>query len=334
MAFDRTPHPSNQEEPLHPLYRYAYITDRDEGLVVVDVATLTDREPRNNFLRRAVTFNPEDYLDGAQAATVAGEHLYVLCRRGLVVVSLADPLKPQIVGELAGFEGGAAVEVQLRYAFLAHHGGLAVVDVGDPSRPRQVAGLDLGPAHGLHVARTYAYVAAGEKGLVIVDVERPEEPRVDRVYDGDGHFRDLRDVTVGATNASLFAYLADAETGLHVVQLLSPETVPGYLGWSPRPEPRWIAGRHIEGTALALSRGLDRDRAVDESGHQVSIFNRVGARPFRRDEMDRLLLKKSPAASVGDEPPGPPGRGEQATPPSQKAAQTTRPATEPSGDRP
>ena len=32
-AQDRNP--ANQEQPMHPLYDYAYVTDREEGLVVV-----------------------------------------------------------------------------------------------------------------------------------------------------------------------------------------------------------------------------------------------------------------------------------------------------------
>ena len=94
--------------------------------------------------------------------------------------------------------------------------------------------------------------------------------------------------------------------GLAVVQLTSPETVPGYLGFSPRPEPRLIATRRTRGPAVALSKGLDRDRAADESGHQVSVFNRLGARPFNADEMRRLYLRSGRLYTVTDDPPGPP----------------------------
>jgi len=38
-----------------------------------------------------------------------------------------------------------------------------------------------------------------------------------------------------------------------------------------------------------LSKGLDRDRAVDESGNQLAVFGRRGARPFRLDEMQKLF---------------------------------------------
>jgi hypothetical protein len=44
----------NQEQKMHDIYRYAVVTDSVEGLVLVDVDTLADGEPRNNFLKRTV----------------------------------------------------------------------------------------------------------------------------------------------------------------------------------------------------------------------------------------------------------------------------------------
>lgn len=301
MALDREGNPANREQPIHPLYRYAYVSDRVEGLILVDVATLTDGDPRNNFVTEAVRFNPGGALTGARHLTVAGEYVWMVTDAGnLTAVGVAVPPRPEIVSTLGGFDGPTSVAIQFRYAFVTDRTGLHVVDVTFPERPRRVARLPLGPAHNVYLARTYAYVAAGEEGLVIVDVERPEHPRIDRTFTADGKLRDVRDVQVASTNASLFAYLADAETGLHVLQLTSPETVPGYLGFSPRPEPVWIAGHHTHGPALALSRGLDRDRAVDESGHQVSVMNRIGARPLTLEEMQRMYLRDGEVYTVSD----------------------------------
>jgi hypothetical protein len=38
-----------------------------------------------------------------------------------------------------------------------------------------------------------------------------------------------------------------------------------------------------------VSRGLDRDRVVDESGNQTVVFGRRGSRPFHLDEMAKFL---------------------------------------------
>lgn len=314
VAPGREVDPVNQEQPLHPLYRYAYVSDRREGLILVDVTTLTDRDPANNFLERTVTFNPPapdggGLLDGVENLTVAGDHVYLVGRRGLAVVDVSEPLAPRLVAEVPGIRGPRAVAVQFRYAFVAGEEGLTVVDVTRPEEPRIAARLEgLGPTRSIYLARTYAYLAAGPRGVAIVDIERPEEPLLARIYDAEGELADVWDVKIGATNASLFAYVANGEHGLAVLQLTSPKTVPGYLGFSPEPEPQIIARYPTHGPAVVLSRGLDRDRAVDESGHQVAVFNRIGARPFTREEMERLYLRDGRVWTVSDEPPkeGPP----------------------------
>ncbi len=319
----RTQRPENQEQKIHPLYAYLYVTDRHEGLVVIGnradspnragVATLLDGDPTNNFLERAATFNPDGLLDGAVNLTVAGRYAYVLATRGLVIIDLDDPLRPRVVAQLGAPDvvEPRAVAVQFRYAFVTDREGLKVVDVTDPARPRAVrdATVRLADARGLTVARTYAYVAAGAQGLAIVDVERPEQPRLDQTYDAGGVMNDARDVKIAMTNASVFAYVADGKNGLRVVQLTSPEETPTYLGFSPRPAPRLIATRPTRGPALAVSKGIDRDRAVDESGNQVAVFNRLGSRPFTLAEMQRLYLRDGRLYTVADEPPSPPQQG-------------------------
>jgi hypothetical protein len=101
---------------------------------------------------------------------------------------------------------------------------------------------------------------------------------------------DAQDVVVGSTNASLFAYVADGRNGLKVIQLTSPASQPNFYGFSPEPKPELIATRRTARPAIALSRGLERDRAVDETGHQIAVFGRLGSRPFTLEEMQRLYL--------------------------------------------
>ena len=72
----------NQEQPFHPIYNYAFITDRVEGLIVIDVNTLVDGEPRNNFLERALTWNEGGVLNGARHLTIAGTFFYVAADAG------------------------------------------------------------------------------------------------------------------------------------------------------------------------------------------------------------------------------------------------------------
>ena len=106
------------------------------------------------------------------------------------------------------------------------------------------------------------------------------------------------------TNASLFAYVADGHNGLRVLQLLSPDRSENLWGFSPDPAPELIATYKTKGEAIALSKGLDRDRAVDESGNQLAVFGRLGARPFRLAEMQRLFMRDGKVYTVTNTPPG------------------------------
>ncbi|HJU40464.1 MAG TPA: multiheme c-type cytochrome [Tahibacter sp.] len=283
---------ANAEQPMHPLYKYAFITDATEGLIATDVETLSDQEPRNNFLKRAMTWNDGGALNGARHLAIAGTTFYVVADAGVVVLDLDDPTKPRKLATIP-IANARAAAVQFRYLFVTAADGLHVVDITQPAQPREIDGarLALRDARKLHLARTYAYVANGAEGLAIVDITRPENPVLYQSYNADGKLTDATDVVVATTNASLFAYVADGRNGLKVIQLTSPESQPKFYGFSPEPKPRLIAWRKTDKPALSLSRGLERDRAVDETGHQIAVFGRIGSRPFTLEEMKKLYLK-------------------------------------------
>ena len=284
----------DDKQPIHPLYAFLYVADKYEGLILVNAATLLDGNPSNNFLKRALTWNPNGVLNGANNITIAGTHAYITCDRGLVIVDIDNPFQPRVVREIQApaLKNPRAVQIQFRYAFVCDGEGVKVIDVTDPEHARVVDGavVPLAEANNIYLVRTYAYVAAGKQGLVIIDIEQPEHPRIDQAFNASGQINDARDVKAGMTNVSLFAYIADGQNGLRVVQLTSPESTPGNYGFSPRPSPELIATRHTHSPALAISKGLDRDRAVDESGNQLAVFGRRGARPLNFAEMVRMYM--------------------------------------------
>jgi hypothetical protein len=287
----RTRRPENEEQAIHPLYAYLYVADKDEGLILVNAATLLDGDPLNNYLKRArPAFNPDGALTGANNIVIAGTYAYITTDKALVIVGLNDPLNPRVVRQIP-FNQPRAMAIQFRYVFVVDAEGLKVIDVTAPEQARLVEGalVPLADAHDVYVARTYAYVANGKDGIAIVDVEQPERPRLDQTYNANGQLNDVHQVKIAMTNASLFAYVADGKNGLRILQLTSPETMAEYAGFSPRPRPELIATFKTKGDALAISKGLDRDRAVDESGNQISVFGRRGARPFTYDEILRML---------------------------------------------
>jgi hypothetical protein len=282
---------ANLEQPFHPMYNYAYISDAQEGLILTEINTLADGEPRNNFLKRALTWNPNGALNGARHIAVGGYYLYIATKRGLAIVSVDVPLQPQLVAEVP-LNDVRASALQFRYLFVVDADGLKTIDVTDPKSPRLVQNnaVRLSDAHRVFVSRTYAYVAAGKDGLVIVDAEKPEALREYQRVNANGALNDARDVIVATTNASLFAYVADGKNGLKVLQLTSPESQPKFYGFSPEPKPQLIASYATGKPALSLSRGLERDRGVDETGNQIAVFGRRGSRPLSLVEMRQLYL--------------------------------------------
>ncbi|HEV3200499.1 MAG TPA: hypothetical protein VGZ73_21500, partial [Bryobacteraceae bacterium] len=185
-----------------------------------------------------------------------------------------------------------------------------IYDISDVIHPVLKNTVKIDEARDVYVARTYAYVAAGKQGLAIVDVENPEKPGAPKYFNAGGALNDAYAVRVGMTNASAFAYVADGKNGLRVLQLISPDRTQGLWGFSPEPVPELIATFKTKGEAIALSKGLDRDRAVDESGNQLAVFGRRGARPMNLKEMERLYkLDNGQPYTVTNQPPRPPAGG-------------------------
>src|SRR5205823_9521170 len=126
--------PENEEQPVSPIYAWVFVTDREEGLVMVSVGTLVDGDPNNNFLdqEKVIRFNPDGKLSGAMHSYMAGTNLYVVGKNGLFVVGLNNATleAPILVGELMGkLKNPRAVGVQFRYAFVTDDEGFKVLDI-------------------------------------------------------------------------------------------------------------------------------------------------------------------------------------------------------------
>ena len=309
--------PENEEQPIHLLYGFLYVADKEEGLVIVGdsnlkakspgVGTLLDGNPANNFLKRAMAFNPGGVLAGAHRIAIAGTFAYVLTDKALVVVDLDNPLAPRVTATIGApvLNDPRGIAVQFRYALVVDRDGLKVLDVTDLAQPKPIEKtlVPLEDARNVYVARTYAYVSAGKQGLAIVNVEKPDAPRLEQIFNAEGQLNDVNDVKIGMVAASVFAFVADGKNGLRVLQIISPWDDPAHFsGFSPRPIPKLIATARTRGPALAISKGIDRDRAVDESGNQLAVFGRRGARPLSRAEAQALYLRKGHLYTVSDEP--------------------------------
>src|SRR5260370_27496196 len=163
------------------------MTDSKQGLILVGASTLLNGDPDDNFLKRAMTYNPDGKLTGARSIRIAGTYAYVSTDHGLVVVSLANlPKRLSIVAEIGApaLVKPGAVAVQFRYAFVCDADGVKVLDVTDLGNPRATGTVvRLPDANSIYLARTYAYIAAGETGLLILDISEPERPELGQIFD-------------------------------------------------------------------------------------------------------------------------------------------------------
>jgi hypothetical protein len=236
---------------------------------------------------------------------MAGTNLFVVGKNGLFVLGLNNSYlaAPSLVGELtSGLKNPRAVGVQFRYCFVTDDEGFKVIDITEPRQPKLVpfATIPLQHAQRFYLARSYAYVANGPEGLAFINIENPERPKLERMYDADGALNDTCAVQIGSVNASMFALVADGKNGLRVLQMISPENVPGHMGFSPEPNPKLIATFPTSHPAVAVSRGLDRDRVVDETGNQTVVFGRRGSRPFNLEEMQKFYWRSNTLYTVED----------------------------------
>ena len=311
----RTQIPQNEEQPIPLMYGFLYVADSEEGLVVIGdpnlkskspgVGTLLNGNPADNFLRRALAFNPGGVLTGARRITIAGNYAYILTANSLVVVDIENPLQPRVTAAIAApfLDNPRAIAIQFRFAFVVDREGMKVLDITNLSKPQPVPNVlvPLSDARNIYVARTYAYVSAGKQGIAIINVERPDTPKLDQTFNAKGQLDDTNDVKIGMVAGSAFAFVADGKNGLRVLQIVSPWDDPAHFsGFSPRPMPKLIATYRTRGPALSISKGIDRDRAVDESGNQLAVFGRRGARPLNHGEAQSLYLRDGQLYKVAD----------------------------------
>lgn len=114
-----------------------------------------------------------------------GNLLYALVqKKGLLILDLSEPLRPQVISTFVLQEMMRAVVVEDGVAYIAcDQAGLVLVDVRNPLSPQRLSFLpDLVRAQGLAIreGRLYAAVTGGKvpSALAVVDVADPARPRL------------------------------------------------------------------------------------------------------------------------------------------------------------
>ncbi|KXS41675.1 MAG: LVIVD repeat protein [Methanolobus sp. T82-4] len=167
--------------------KYAYVTDSENGLVVVDVSNPSSPIPAGRC----------DVNGSAHDIAVEGDNAYVTGEEnGLRIIDISNPSSPALIGSYDpdGIERGVAISEG--YAYLANgRNGLVIIDVSNSSSPVFAGNFSQSGfnAFDVVVEEDYAYVAS-EFGLFIFDVSDPKSPTItgrtnplnlmDEIYEG------------------------------------------------------------------------------------------------------------------------------------------------------
>ena len=289
----------NQEQRFHPIYNYAVVTDAEEGLFLVNVDTLADGEPRNNFLRRARS--PRRSLEREWRARPAPA-----TSRWPAITPISPPTpawssststirsSPRHVATMPLTDARASA-LQFRYLWVTDAEGLKLFDVTDMANPRPVPGRD-GAARRrpAHLSRPHLRLCRGQAAGP-GDRQRHQSGAAggaDRSSPSTARMNDVEDVD-RRLDQRLALRLCRRRPQRHegAPAHLARDSQPNFYGFSPRPVPELIAWARTPSPALSLCpRASTATARVDETGGQIAVFGRLGSRPFNRAEMERLFL--------------------------------------------
>ncbi len=192
---------------------YAYVADRDNGLLIVDVSS-------KSVPTLVGSYGTAGY---ARGVAVSGDYVYVADgSNGLLIVDVSNKAAPVLAGSYdTGYAYGVAVSGN--YAYVADYtNGLVIVDITDKSAPSFAGSYyTAGYAYGVAVSGNYAYVADYTNGLVIVDITDKSAPTLAGRYDTAGY---AWSVAVSGD----YAYVAN-EYGIRIVDV-SDKSEPALAG--------------------------------------------------------------------------------------------------------
>jgi hypothetical protein len=132
--------------------------------------------------------------------------------RRLVVIDVADPANPTVVGTPyeMGYESAMDIEVQDGFGYINTGGGFLILDMRDPNNITEVARVVKNYCFGLCVSGHYVYAALSTTGLDIYDVADPAHP----ILVASHPVGDAYDVVVVGS----YVYLP-CTAGLRIIQL-------------------------------------------------------------------------------------------------------------------
>ncbi|MGQ4809675.1 hypothetical protein NKDENANG_03098 [Candidatus Entotheonellaceae bacterium PAL068K] len=174
----------------------------------------------------------------SRQVAVRGPYAYLANgRRGLHIVDVSTPHKPQRIGAFLPHGKAVALAKYGHYVYLATSGsGISIFDARRPSTPRLAAIVPLtGVTSDITIAAPYAYVGTQQGSVYIFDLSRPLHPRLVGQTSVGGRVVDMA-VRQG------IVYLACLDQGVIMVDSRLPQ--------QPRLLRRWPTAQAATGIAL------------------------------------------------------------------------------------
>jgi hypothetical protein len=189
---------------------YAYITNSDSGLVVLDVSTPSQPVQTSNY-----------DLYFPSWLSVSSLKVYVINDyQSLAIIDVADPFSPSLAGSYRapGLIIDLSVENGLACLATTNSGGLRLVDVNDPLIPQEIGNLGA-PGHVEAIFREddLVYLVGPDFGMQVIDISDPANPiEVSQCDDPE----DATDILISGN----YAYVADGHYDLRVMDVSNPAT--------------------------------------------------------------------------------------------------------------
>jgi len=241
----------------------AYMADLREGLRLIDVTAPA----------RPVQIGLYSLLAEARRVAVAGHYAYVAAGfSGLRIVDIADPSHPREVGAFDlgddGYGGqsyASSVVVSGTYVYLASHlhGPLNfhVFDVSDPAFPNRISAINCCGANREIALQDEIVYVADEGGLSLVSVADP----ANAIQIGFIRLNQNHQDTVGVAISGTLAYVADAGSGVKIVDVSNPVSLTVVGAWDPPGLFEFVEGVTVVGYTAYVAEATDGLRIVDVS---------------------------------------------------------------------
>lgn len=230
----------------------AYVADDTSGLLVFDVSDAKHPKQIGQF----------DPQGAAEDVVIKNKLAYVsFFDKGFYILDIKEPSQPKVIAQLPIPGNARSVALAGNYAYVAGwESGLNIVDISNPAAPHIIGSYDTkGAAWGADVSKGHVFIWDWWGGVKVVNVEQPRQPRLVGKYHTRGNIINLRlkgnyiytangiggvqvfdiknalnpiwvtgidypgkIVDVWPSESSGFAYAANAEHGLRILDISNP----------------------------------------------------------------------------------------------------------------